>query len=346
MKKYIYFLTGLLCGAVLFSGTAVLANSGVLAQMTSQIFFLNGEQAELFAYNIGGNNYIKLRDAAALFGADIEYIEETNSVCMETEVKGETLTEEPDAVLPQISEISADGTSYSKEDFSANASQSIFGDIYTREAYNAMRQTIADTKSITDGNNADGYNPTYSYAHYVDTEFTFTMDDVLCELRRCGIHVSDRKYFGFTPIVRAKAYLGGNMEVNPKDLLVLKNYFWNKPEEIAAVEKVLTDLCENPIGAEIERILTMASESKSVMEETLSQFESQQADEREKIKPYVVFQKELFRIYLELSNLHNADLGDSENTAITDAENELEKMLVEVQSRFMLRQYLCTNKKD
>ena len=110
---------------------------------------------------------------------------------------------------------------------------------------------------------------------------------------------------------------------------MLKNYFWNKPEEIAAVEKVLTDLCENPIGTEIERILVMASESKSVMEETLSQFESQQADEREKIKPYVVFQKELFRIYLELSNLHNADLGDSENTAITDAENELEEMLVE-----------------
>lgn len=155
------------------------------------------------------------------------------------------------------------------------------------------------------------------------------MDDVLCELRRCGIHVSDRKYFGFTPIVRAKAYLNGNTEVTPKDLLVLKNYFWNKPEEIAVVEKVLCDLCENPIGTEIERILAMASESKSVMDETLSQFETQQVDEREKIKPYVVFQKELFRIYLELTSLRNADLGDSDNAAITDAENELEEMLVE-----------------
>lgn len=154
------------------------------------------------------------------------------------------------------------------------------------------------------------------------------MDDVLCELRRCGIHVSDRKYFGFTPIVRAKAYLNGNTEVVPKDLLVLKNYFWNKPEEIATVEKVLTDLCENPIGAEIERILEVASESKSVMDETLSQFETGQVDEREKIKPYVVFQKELFRIYLELTSLRNADLGDSDNAAITDAENELEEMLV------------------
>ena len=88
MRKYIYFLLGLLCGAVFFSGTAVMANSGVLAQITSQIFFLNGEQTELFAYNIGGNNYIKLRDAAALFGADIKYIEETNSVYMEIPKKG------------------------------------------------------------------------------------------------------------------------------------------------------------------------------------------------------------------------------------------------------------------
>lgn len=155
------------------------------------------------------------------------------------------------------------------------------------------------------------------------------MDDVLCELRRAGIHVSDRKYFGFTPIVRARAYLNGNTEVTPKDLLVLKNYFWNKPEEIATVEKVLTDLCENPIGAEIERILEVASESKSVMDETMVQLEAEQADEREKIKPYVVFSKELFRIYLELSNLRNGDIGDAENTAITDAENELEAMLTE-----------------
>ncbi len=155
------------------------------------------------------------------------------------------------------------------------------------------------------------------------------MDDVLCELRRAGIHVSDRKFFGFTPIVRAKAYLSGNTEVSPRDLLVLKNYFWNKPEEISTVEKILTDLCENPLGTEIDRILSMASESKSVMDETLSLLEAELEDEREKIKPYVVFSKELFRIYLELSNLRADDLGDAEVDAITAAENELEAMLCE-----------------
>ena len=119
MRKYIYFLLGLLCGAVFFSGTAVMANSGVLAKISSQIFFLNGEQTELFAYNIGGNNYIKLRDAAALFGADIEYIDETNSVHMEVPKK-EEIPEDTPVVTPDIF---IDGTSSSKEDFSANANE-------------------------------------------------------------------------------------------------------------------------------------------------------------------------------------------------------------------------------
>jgi len=155
------------------------------------------------------------------------------------------------------------------------------------------------------------------------------MDDILCELRRAGVHVSDRKYFGFTPIVRAKAYLGGNTEVSPRDLLILRHYFWNTPAEIPTVGKILTDLCENPLGAEIDRILSMANESRELMVETMAQLEAEHADERGKIKPYVVFSKELFRIYLELANLRNDDLGDAEIDAITKAENELEKMLIE-----------------
>lgn len=73
MKRLSNFFIGFLCGAILFGGTIALANSGVLAQITTQLFFYNGEPIELLAYNINGNNYVKLRDAAALFGVDIEY---------------------------------------------------------------------------------------------------------------------------------------------------------------------------------------------------------------------------------------------------------------------------------
>lgn len=226
MRKYTYFLLGLLCGAVFFSGTAVMANSGVLAKISSQIFFLNGEQTELFAYNIGGNNYIKLRDAAALFGADIEYIEETNSVHMEIPKKEETedipqnTPEDTPVVIPDIF---IDGTSSSKEDFSANANQSIFGDIFTKEAYNTMRQTVADTKSIIDGNNADGYNPTYSYAHYVDAEFTFTTPGKTDTAMKSVANVLSGYYtysFGAEPTVKNLYEYPGyrilKVQVNPK----------------------------------------------------------------------------------------------------------------------------------
>ena len=120
---------------------------------------------------------------------------------------------------------------------------------------------------------------------HVPDKINELMDDVLCELRRAGVHVSDRKYFSFTPIVRAKAYLGGSTEVSPRDLLILRHYFWNTPAEIPTVGKILTDLCENPLGAEIDRILSMANESRELMAETMVQLEAEHADERGKIKP-------------------------------------------------------------
>ena len=222
MRKYTYFLLGLLCGAVFFGGTAVMANSGVLAKISSQIFFLNGEQTELFAYNINGNNYVKLRDAAALFGADIEYIEETNSVHMEIPKKEEIkeIPEETPVVTPDIF---IDGTSSSKEDFSAKANQSIFGDIYTKEAYNTMRQTIADTKAIVVGVDKDGYNPSYSYAHYVDAEFTFTTPGKTDAAMKSVANVLSGYYtysFGAEPTVKNLYEYPGyrilKVQVNPK----------------------------------------------------------------------------------------------------------------------------------
>lgn len=147
------------------------------------------------------------------------------------------------------------------------------------------------------------------------------MDTVLCELRRTGIHVSDRKFFGFTPIVRAKAYLEGRCEVISKDLLVLKNYLWNTPEEIPTVEKILIDLCENPVGAEVEKYLAMAYESMSEMENDMR-------SDSENLKPYVKFSKELLRIYTEVVNLRLPDMNGADTREIEKGEAELEKISI------------------
>lgn len=80
------------------------------------------------------------------------------------------------------------------------------------------------------------------------------MDDVMCELRRKNIHVSDRKYFNFTPIVQAKAWLDGRSEVQPFDLLSLVAYLWTTPEEIPEITQVLGKKCINPLKDKTDAI--------------------------------------------------------------------------------------------
>ncbi len=44
-------------------------------------------------------------------------------------------------------------------------------------------------------------------------------DDILCELRRGGISVSDRKYLNFAPLAQAKAWLEGHGSVQAQDMI-------------------------------------------------------------------------------------------------------------------------------
>lgn len=54
---------------------------------------------------------------------------------------------------------------WSREDFSQQANPAVFTGSYTRGWYNAVRQTIVDTDIILAGNNDQGFNPRYLYAH-------------------------------------------------------------------------------------------------------------------------------------------------------------------------------------
>lgn len=153
----------------------------------------------------------------------------------------------------------------------------------------------------------------------VDDTINELMDTVLCELRRNGIHVSDRRYFGFTPIVQAKAFLEGRDEVISKDLLILKNYFWNTPEEIPQIQRILVDICENPIGAEVGKYIVMADEIMDEMTTALT-------TDATNIKPYVKFSKELLRIYTDLSYLQKPDMSQNDVKEIEMGKAKLEEL--------------------
>ena len=83
-------------------------------------------------------------------------------------------------------------------------------------------------------------------------------DNILCELRRKDIPVSDRTYFGFSPVVQAEAWLAGRDTVQPQDMKALVNYLWDKPEDREIVEEAITRLTENPLGDKLDELLARA----------------------------------------------------------------------------------------
>lgn len=80
------FAAGLLCGALLFGGTAAYA-AGMIATPFSEMnqsITLNGQLVELTGYNIGGNNYFKLRDIGEQVGFHVSWNGGTRTVEIDT----------------------------------------------------------------------------------------------------------------------------------------------------------------------------------------------------------------------------------------------------------------------
>lgn len=88
------------------------------------------------------------------------------------------------------------------------------------------------------------------------------MDDVLCELRGKGVHISDRKYFGYAPIAQAKAWLEGRDAVEPSDLNILRHYLWTAPEERTVIQATLERMCNDPLKDRLNGILASALECR------------------------------------------------------------------------------------
>ncbi len=68
--KYIQFAAGVLVGAALFGGGTAYA-AGVMAEPSWQDIYIDGQQVQMTAYNIGGNNYVKLRDIGKAVGFNV-----------------------------------------------------------------------------------------------------------------------------------------------------------------------------------------------------------------------------------------------------------------------------------
>lgn len=91
-------------------------------------------------------------------------------------------------------------------------------------------------------------------------------DNILCELRRKDIPVSDRIYFNFALVVQAEAWLCGRDTVVPADMTALVNYLWDKPEQVETIRETIRRLTENPLGEQIDAVLASAYQAQQAFE--------------------------------------------------------------------------------
>ena len=77
--KYLQFCLGVVAGGLLFSTTAAAADY-LTARPTTQTFYLSGQSIQFEAYEIHGNNFVKLRDIGQAVDFGVTYDAATNSV--------------------------------------------------------------------------------------------------------------------------------------------------------------------------------------------------------------------------------------------------------------------------
>ena len=143
------------------------------------------------------------------------------------------------------------------------------------------------------------------------------MDDVLCELRGKNIHISDRKYFGYSPIAQAKAWLEGRDTVEPSDLTILRHYLWTAPEERTIIQGTLERMCNDPLKDRLDGILASALECR---EDFDSSADAPPARRIGKLRD------EFLRLYEQLVDLNANAQNPGEMAKIQDCLDELEEL--------------------
>ena len=143
------------------------------------------------------------------------------------------------------------------------------------------------------------------------------MDDILCVLRK-DLTVSDRKYLNYYPIAQAKAWLSGHSEVQPSDLLALKNYLWQKPSDIPLVETTLARMCLNPMQDKVNDIRAAAKEIED-------ELESASAAGVDMNKAFRKYRAELIRVYQLYRDLAEKAQTDSDRAMLDQLLSDLEQ---------------------
>ncbi len=133
------FLMGLLLGAPVAHAAVEYLN----ALPSQNAIYVDGEQIQMEAYTINGNNYVKLRDIGAALDFNV-YWDGTVQIDSASPYTGEA-PEHPQQDGTSAGEgYTISEESWSREDFSRQANPAVFTGVYDRALYNAIRQTLVD----------------------------------------------------------------------------------------------------------------------------------------------------------------------------------------------------------
>ena len=85
MKKQILTMfTGLFIGAIITGGASAYA-AGILAERSNHRIFVDGQEVQMEAYAVNGNNYVKLRDIGEQVGFNVFWDADSGCVQIETD---------------------------------------------------------------------------------------------------------------------------------------------------------------------------------------------------------------------------------------------------------------------
>ena len=126
MKKgtILYGAACFMLGAAICGGGVAYA-AGVIAERSTNMFYVDGKQVELPAYLIGGSNYVMLRDVGQVVGFNVYWNEEERTVQIKSDRPYTGVAPEEQVI-----------------DDASIANSAIFTGAYTREAFNAIRQAV------------------------------------------------------------------------------------------------------------------------------------------------------------------------------------------------------------
>ena len=89
-RKEIALVTAGILTGIAVSGPAAQAAAGLMANPSNQKFYLDDQGISLTAYEIGGNNYVKLRDIGEAVDFGVTYDADTNTVTISPDKPYET----------------------------------------------------------------------------------------------------------------------------------------------------------------------------------------------------------------------------------------------------------------